>query len=147
MTTTSRRAFLAALLLLVWYSCYFRSSFDQSDHPGICCCITAVTCQEAHTVHYTTLRALRVPIVIARFPFQIHNLEETLQGSKQEYGQRLAPLNKLILALQEELKEVRSQVAHQVETNHNLLCVKLKLEAEIDNYQQLIQGMTAEPER
>lgn len=106
-----------------------------------------MTCQEAHTVHYTTLRTLQVPIVIARFPFQIHNLEETLQGSKQEYGQRLAPLNKLILALQEELKEVRSQVGHQVETNHNLLCVKLKLEAEIDNYQQLIQGMTAEPER
>lgn len=59
----------------------------------------------------------------------------------------MAPLNKLILELQEELKEVRSQVAHHVETNHNLLCVKMKLEAEIDNYQRLIQGMTAEPER
>lgn len=87
------------------------------------------------------------PIVTARFPFQIQNLEETLQGSKQEYGQRLAPLNKLILELQEELKEVRSQVARHVETNNNLLCVKMKLEAEIGNYQRLIQGMTAEPER
>lgn len=81
------------------------------------------------------------------FPFKVHNLEETLQGSKHEYGQRLAPLNKLILELQAELKEVRSQVARHVETNNNLLCVKMKLEAEIQNYQGLIQGMTAEPER
>lgn len=90
---------------------------------------------------------LQVTIVIAHFPFQIHNLEETLQGSKHEYGQRLAPLNKHILALQDELKEVRSQVARHLETNNNLLCVKMKLEAEIENYQQLIHGMTAEPDR
>lgn len=89
----------------------------------------------------------QVATVFVRFPFQIHNLEETLQGSKQEYGQRLTPLNKLILELQDELKEVRSQVARHVETNNNLLCVKMKLEAEIENYQRLIHGITAEPER
>lgn len=92
-------------------------------------------------------RMLQVATVIVHIPFQINNLEETLQGSKQEYSQRLAPLNKLILELQDELKEVRSQLARHVETNNNLLCVKMKLEAEIENYQRLIQGMTAEPER
>ncbi|CAJ1087598.1 keratin%2C type I cytoskeletal 18-like [Xyrichtys novacula] len=76
-----------------------------------------------------------------------HNLEETLKASKIEYGQRLAPLNKLIMDLQRELKEVRAEVERLVENNKNLLCVKMKLEAEIDNYQQLILGMTAEPER
>lgn len=46
-----------------------------------------------------------------------------------------------------ELEKVRSQVEHKVETNRNLLCVKMKLESEINNYQQLILGMTADTER
>lgn len=79
--------------------------------------------------------------------FQIHNLEETLRSTKVEYGQRLTPLNKAILDLEAELKEVRSQVEQHVETNNNLLCVKMKLEAEIGNYQQLIHGMTTDAER
>ncbi|XP_041822071.1 keratin, type I cytoskeletal 18 isoform X2 [Chelmon rostratus] len=77
----------------------------------------------------------------------IHNLEETLRSTKVEYGQRLTPLNKAILDLEAELKEVRSQVEQHVETNNNLLCVKMKLEAEIGNYQQLIHGMTTDAER
>ncbi|XP_070850144.1 keratin, type I cytoskeletal 18-like [Chaetodon trifascialis] len=77
----------------------------------------------------------------------IHNLEETLMSTKMEYAQRLTPCNKMILNLEAELKEVRSQVEQHVETNHNLLCVKMKLEAEINNYQQLIHGMTADAER
>ncbi|XP_023143753.1 keratin, type I cytoskeletal 18-like isoform X2 [Amphiprion ocellaris] len=77
----------------------------------------------------------------------IRNLEETLRITKAEYGQRLAPLNQVILGLEAELKEVRSQVEQQVETNKNLLCVKMKLEAEINNYQQLIYGMTADNDR
>ncbi|KAM6957933.1 keratin, type I cytoskeletal 18-like [Tautogolabrus adspersus] len=76
----------------------------------------------------------------------INNLEETLQCTKVENGQRLGPLNKLILDLEKELKDVRAEVERLVETNKNLLCVKMKLEAETDNYQQLIHGMTAEPE-
>uniref|UniRef100_A0A3Q3ED98 IF rod domain-containing protein n=1 Tax=Labrus bergylta TaxID=56723 RepID=A0A3Q3ED98_9LABR len=76
----------------------------------------------------------------------LHSME-TLQSTKVEYGQRLGPLNKMILDLEKELKEVRAEVERLVETNKNLLCVKMKLEAEIDNYQQLIHGMTVEPER
>lgn len=79
--------------------------------------------------------------------FKIRNLEETLMNTKVEYGQRLGPLNKVILELEAELREVRSQVERHVETNNNLLCVKMKLEAEIDNYQRLIHGMTADTER
>lgn len=79
--------------------------------------------------------------------FKIRNLEEALMNTKVEYGQRLGPLNKVILELEAELREVRSQVERHVETNNNLLCVKMKLEAEIDNYQRLIHGMTADTER
>lgn len=79
--------------------------------------------------------------------FQICNLEETLLNTRVEYSQMLAPLNQAILDLEAELKEVRSQVERHVDTNNNLLCVKMKLEAEIDNYHRLIQGMTADTER
>lgn len=79
--------------------------------------------------------------------FQIHNLEEALRSTNVEYAQRLSPLNQLILNLQAELKEVRAQVERHVENNKDLLCVKMKLEAEINNYQQLMQDMTADTER
>lgn len=78
---------------------------------------------------------------------QIRNLEENLTNTKVEYGQRLVPLNQMQLGLEAELKEVRSQVERHAETNKNLLCVKMKLEAEINSYQQLIHGMTADTER
>lgn len=51
------------------------------------------------------------------------------------------------MELEAELREVRSQVERQVEVNKNLLCVKMKLEAEINHYQRLIQGMSPEAER
>lgn len=53
----------------------------------------------------------------------------------------------MALALEAELREVRSQVERQVEINKNLLCVKMKLEAEINNYQRLIQGLSPDNER
>lgn len=67
--------------------------------------------------------------------------------TKLEYGQRLAPLNKMILNLEAELKEVRSQVEQQVEVNKDLLCVKMKLESEINNYQQLMPPMINDGDR
>ncbi|TMS11676.1 Keratin, type I cytoskeletal 18 [Larimichthys crocea] len=70
----------------------------------------------------------------------IYNLEETLRGTQVEYGQRLAPLNKLIRDLEKELKAVRSQVEHLVENNKNLLCVKMKLEAEIGELPETDSG-------
>uniref|UniRef100_A0A674P1B1 Keratin, type I cytoskeletal 18-like n=2 Tax=Takifugu rubripes TaxID=31033 RepID=A0A674P1B1_TAKRU len=76
----------------------------------------------------------------------IRNLEESLLNAKCEYQQHQAPLNKMLLDLESELRKVRSQVERQVEINKNLLCVKMKLEAEINNYQLLIHGMTADNE-
>nr|XP_020456328.1 keratin, type I cytoskeletal 18-like [Monopterus albus] len=68
--------------------------------------------------------------------------EEALRGTRVEYGQQLAPLNQVVLELEAELRKVRSQVEHQVETNRDLLCVKMKLEEEVSNYQHLIHGIT-----
>jgi len=71
----------------------------------------------------------------------IHNLEETLRMTKVENGQRLAPLNQMILNMEAELKEVQSQAEHQVDVNNDLMCVKMKLESEINNYQQLMPAV------
>ncbi|XP_029308231.1 keratin, type I cytoskeletal 18-like isoform X2 [Cottoperca gobio] len=78
---------------------------------------------------------------------KINNLEEVLAFTKVENNQRLGPLNKGIRALEAELKEVRAEVERHVENNKNLLCVKMKLEAEMDNYQRLIHGIAADAER
>lgn len=64
-----------------------------------------------------------------------------------ESGQRLGPLNKAVREREAELKLVRSQVEQQLKINKNLLCVKMKLEAEINNYQELIYGITSEADR
>ncbi|XP_047433175.1 keratin, type I cytoskeletal 18-like isoform X1 [Mugil cephalus] len=77
----------------------------------------------------------------------INSLERTADQTRDEYNMRLMPLCKVLANLENELKDIRSQVEHQVETNKNLLCVKMKLEAEINKYQQLIFGMTAEADR
>ncbi|XP_039648710.1 keratin, type I cytoskeletal 18-like isoform X2 [Perca fluviatilis] len=78
---------------------------------------------------------------------KIHSLEEALRSTKVENDQRLSPLNQRILNLQAQLKEVREQVERHVENNKDLVCVKMKLEAEINNYQRLMQDMTADNER
>lgn len=78
--------------------------------------------------------------------FQIDCLEENLICTKMENGQRLVPLNKLIKTLEAELRETRSKVERQAAMNHNLVCVKLKLETEINNYQRLIHDMAPEDE-
>ncbi|XP_028250883.1 keratin, type I cytoskeletal 18-like isoform X1 [Parambassis ranga] len=74
----------------------------------------------------------------------ICNLEDNLRLTKMENSQRLGPINQVVRDLEAELKKVRSQVEHQVKINKNLLCVKMKLEAEINNYQELIYGMTSD---
>ncbi|KAK5847765.1 hypothetical protein PBY51_016869 [Eleginops maclovinus] len=77
---------------------------------------------------------------------KIYHLEECVTMTKVENGQHLAPLNKVLLELQAELKDVRAEVERLVRNNKDLLCVKMKLEAEMDNYQRLIHGITADPE-
>ncbi|XP_056287282.1 keratin, type I cytoskeletal 18-like [Pseudoliparis swirei] len=85
-------------------------------------------------------------IKLQAFLSKLYNLEEALNSTKVEYGQRLGPLNRAILHLQAELRKMRAQVERHVENNNNLLCVKMKLETEMDNYQRLLQGITADPE-
>ncbi|XP_053709191.1 keratin, type I cytoskeletal 18-like [Synchiropus splendidus] len=76
----------------------------------------------------------------------IRNLEENLRSTKVDYNQRMAPLNQRILDLEEQLKRVRAHLESQIQKNKDLLCVKMKLEAEINNYQELMMPHADRPE-
>ncbi|XP_050921937.1 keratin, type I cytoskeletal 18 isoform X2 [Lates calcarifer] len=124
---------------------WYQSKFDN---------IKVVEAQNVETLNSgkTELRDLlkeRQMLEIRIYSLQttIRNLEETVRNTEAEYSHRLAPLNKVIMDLAAELEKVRSQVEQQVETNKNLLCVKMKLESEINSYQQLIHGMTTDTDR
>ncbi|KAK2917532.1 keratin, type I cytoskeletal 18-like [Channa argus] len=74
----------------------------------------------------------------------IQNLEEVLKNIKMEYGHNLAPFNQVILRLEGELRKIRSQVELQAATNKDLVSIKMKLQAEINDYQKLIHGQIAD---
>ncbi|MEQ2219655.1 hypothetical protein XENOCAPTIV_021377 [Xenoophorus captivus] len=84
---------------------------------------------------------------LSTFPVQIQALEENLIKAKAENNNRLIPFNSVILSLEGELKEVRAQVQQKVESYKELLCLKMKLEKEIKDYNELMQSITADPER
>ncbi|KAM7365515.1 hypothetical protein PAMP_016435 [Pampus punctatissimus] len=84
----------------------------------------------------------QLEIKIQSLHTMINNHEETLKINQVEYDQQLAPINNMILKMEAELMDLRSQGMNQAEVNSDLLCVKMKLESEINNYQQLIPMMT-----
>ncbi|XP_061664470.1 keratin, type I cytoskeletal 18-like, partial [Syngnathoides biaculeatus] len=70
----------------------------------------------------------------------IRNLEENLRFAKLENSQRLGPLKRTILDLEQQLRKVRAHVQNQLEMNKDVLCARMRLEAEIIEYQKLIVG-------
>lgn len=74
-------------------------------------------------------------------------MEQTLRNIKMEYGHRLEPSNKIILGLEQDLRDVREQVELQLDANKNLLSVKMKLEKELEQYQELLSRLFDDVER
>ncbi|XP_054881016.1 keratin, type I cytoskeletal 18-like isoform X2 [Poeciliopsis prolifica] len=72
----------------------------------------------------------------------IKALENNLNKVKGENNNRLIPLNRVIVNLQNELKEVRGQVEQKVESYKKLMGIKMKLEKEIQEYGKLMAVMT-----
>ncbi|KAM6945692.1 keratin, type I cytoskeletal 18 [Aplochiton taeniatus] len=86
----------------------------------------------------------RLEIDIQTMLNMIRSLGETLKDTQGRYGNELRRLNGVLLQLEAELAQVRAQVERQVEDYQDLLHVKMKLEAEIDKYRHLINGIMAE---
>lgn len=74
-------------------------------------------------------------------------MEQTLKNIKMEYGHRLEPSNKIIHGLQQDLGDVREQVELQLDANKNLLSVKMKLEKELEQYQELLSRLFDDVEK
>ncbi|XP_076017980.1 keratin, type I cytoskeletal 18 isoform X2 [Genypterus blacodes] len=90
---------------------------------------------------------LQVEVDIQAMLSRIHSLEDTLKDTERRYGNELKRLNQKVLALEAELSQVRDQVERQRDDYQDLLYVKMKLEAEIGNYQRLLHGTLPEEER
>ncbi|KAJ8004123.1 hypothetical protein DPEC_G00155510 [Dallia pectoralis] len=69
------------------------------------------------------------------------SLEENLKEKNVRYNHDMNHLNKILNQLEAELGKVKRQVEKQVDDYQELLHVKMKLEAEIENYRHLIQGI------
>lgn len=74
-------------------------------------------------------------------------MEQTLRNIKMEYGHRLEPSNKIIHGLEQDLGDVREQVELQLDANKNLLSVKMKLEKELEQYQELLSRLFDDVEK
>lgn len=74
-------------------------------------------------------------------------MEQTLKNIKMEYGHRLEPSNKIIHGLEQDLGDVREQVELQLDANKNLLSVKMKLEKELEQYQELLSRLFDDVEK
>ncbi|NXG53129.1 K1C18 protein, partial [Psilopogon haemacephalus] len=67
-------------------------------------------------------------------------LEANLLEVENRYGLQVEQLNGLILRAEAELLQVRGELQRQAEEYQALLNVKVKLEAEIATYRQLLEG-------
>ncbi|MEE6508792.1 hypothetical protein FKM82_022915 [Ascaphus truei] len=68
------------------------------------------------------------------------NLEGTLHDTEAHYGAQLEMLGGSAMGLEAELSQVRNDCQRQAQDYQALLNIKMKLEAEIQTYRQLLEG-------
>ncbi|XP_026188381.1 keratin, type I cytoskeletal 18-like [Mastacembelus armatus] len=70
------------------------------------------------------------------------SLEATLREIERRYNMEVEQYNAVILRLQEELTQIRTNIQQNMSQYENLLSIKVKLEAEIAEYRRLLDGGT-----
>ncbi|XP_015247470.1 PREDICTED: keratin, type I cytoskeletal 18-like [Cyprinodon variegatus] len=75
---------------------------------------------------------------------RINTIEENVRRAKQENNMRLAPLNDIIIRLEEQLKEVKADVQQKGENYKKLLGDKRELEKETQAYNKLMNDIPAD---
>ncbi|XP_018530853.1 keratin, type I cytoskeletal 18 isoform X2 [Lates calcarifer] len=68
------------------------------------------------------------------------SLEGTLRDTEMRYNMEIESLNSMILGLEAELTQLRNNIQMQTQEYETLLNLKMKLEAEIATYRQLLDG-------
>lgn len=74
-------------------------------------------------------------------PSQVYSHEESLKDTDGRYNREMTRLNNILVQLEGELVQVRTQVERHVDDYQELLHVKMKLEAEIENYRSLMHDI------
>ncbi|CAG6021082.1 unnamed protein product [Menidia menidia] len=67
-------------------------------------------------------------------------LEASLRDIEMRYNMEVEKYNMIILRLQEELTQIRTDIGQNTREYENLLNIKVKLEAEIAEYRRLLEG-------
>ncbi|GLD45671.1 keratin, type I cytoskeletal 18-like protein [Lates japonicus] len=70
------------------------------------------------------------------------SLEATLRDIEMRHNMEVEKYNKIILRLQEELTQIRTDIQHNTREYEHLLNIKVKLEAEIAEYRRLLDRGT-----
>ncbi|XP_078104224.1 keratin, type I cytoskeletal 18-like [Sander vitreus] len=68
------------------------------------------------------------------------SLEDTLRNTEQRNNMEMEKYNSIIIRLEEELTNLRANIQHQTQEYEALLNMKMKLEAEIGTYKNLLDG-------
>jgi len=68
------------------------------------------------------------------------SLEATLRDIEMRYNMEVEKYNVIILRLQEELTQIRTDIQHNTREYEQLLNIKVKLEVEIAEYRRLLDG-------
>ncbi|KAK9529294.1 hypothetical protein VZT92_013398 [Zoarces viviparus] len=68
------------------------------------------------------------------------SLEDTLRNTEQRNNNEMERYNGIIIRLEEELTNLRANIQHQTQEYEQLLNMKMKLEAEIGTYKNLMDG-------
>ncbi|XP_031703549.1 keratin, type I cytoskeletal 18-like [Anarrhichthys ocellatus] len=68
------------------------------------------------------------------------SLEDTLRNTEQRNNNEMERYNGIIMRLEEELTNLRANIQHQTQEYEQLLNMKMKLEAEIGTYKNLMDG-------
>ncbi|XP_034726090.1 keratin, type I cytoskeletal 18-like [Etheostoma cragini] len=68
------------------------------------------------------------------------SLEDTLRNTEQRNNMEMEKYNSIIIHLEEELTNLRTNIQHQTQEYEALLNMKMKLEAEIGTYKNLLDG-------
>lgn len=74
--------------------------------------------------------------------WQKASLEATLRDVELRYNMEMERYNAIILRLQNELTQIRTDIHHNTREYEVLLNIKVKLEAEIAEYRRLLDGGT-----
>merc|ERR1711921_2387 len=67
-------------------------------------------------------------------------LQASLNDIERRYNMEMEKYNAIILRLQEELTQIRSNIQHSTRECEHLLNIKVKLEVEIAEYRRLLDG-------